>query len=77
VFETASVRVECRVIADEIDSLLCERRESEHDAARRLKTEFMIEFDGVGKYYQLSRGYCCWLLLYIVVVSTKGIADVL
>lgn len=30
-----------------MDSLLCERREGEHDASRRLKTEFLIEFDGV------------------------------
>lgn len=75
-FETAPVRVECRVIADEIDSLLCERRESEHDAARRLKTEFMIEFDGV-RNYQLSRGYCSCQLSLDIVVSTKGIADVL
>ena len=36
--------------SDEVDALLSRRGESEHDAMRRLKNEFLLSFDGVSGY---------------------------
>ena len=35
------------IFADEIDSILCSRKESDHESSRRLKTEFFASFDGL------------------------------
>ncbi|KAK9829573.1 hypothetical protein WJX72_006559 [[Myrmecia] bisecta] len=46
-FKVAAEMQPSIIFIDEIDSILSERSVGEHEASRRLKTQFLVEFDGV------------------------------
>ncbi len=45
-FSVAAKRQPSVIFMDEIDSILSARNENEHEASRRVKTEFMTQVDG-------------------------------
>ncbi len=46
-FSTARLRLPAVIFIDEIDALLASRSETEHESSRRIKTEFLVQLDGV------------------------------
>ena len=56
-FDMARTNKPSIVFIDEIDSLCSSRSDNESESARRIKTEFLVQMQGVGKvryYYEAS-----------------------
>ena len=56
------------IFIDEIDSLLCERSESEHEASRY--RYIYIYFKGIDRYRYMFVGYCLFFVAWMVVFAS-------
>ena len=52
-FELARENKPSIIFIDEVDSLCSSRSENESESARRIKTEFLVQMQGMGTCYQM------------------------
>ena len=55
------------IFIDEIDSLLCERSESEHEASRY---RYIYIFKGIDRYRYMFVGYCLFFVAWMGVFAS-------
>lgn len=51
-FAVARVKQPAVIFLDEIDSILTQRMDTDHESSRRLKTEFFLQFEGVSSSHE-------------------------
>lgn len=64
-FAVAQVKAPSIIFIDEIDSMLSSRSESEHESSRRIKTQFLVEMEG------LTTGYDPEKLVLIIGATNR------
>lgn len=62
-FELARERQPCIVFIDEIDALCGQRNDTESESSRRVKTEFLVQMQGITKKLVIGHRFTAFYIL--------------